>query len=262
MNLAIDPALKAYPISRVSLQLRLFHSAVGTQAWFPLTHPNGAVFLDTVENSEVFLKRLGRQARDNKLKVEVHVYSPKRKSLSYISHNSFILHQSVTVREAVEGVQELRRSIRELARKAGTLDANRRLTVVLLDFSPQARAMLKQSIALQKELIDVLTNSEQERIFPFLLSEKAKDFPELILRTLSWTAYVGEENYRLAKAIFRLEEEVYNEKRQTIGLLRKQELDYLVPLHDVVFNPSAWKRMEDEFSEVEEKAYKKFLESL
>ena len=262
MKLGVAEGLKSYPVSKAAVRLKLFHSALGSQLWLPLAHANGGAFLPSGEIIHRFVKRVSKQVRDNRALVEGHVYTARTGVFWDVKHQAFTVHTSYGLEPLLNDVQALRGSIRKLARQAGALDANRRFTLLLLDLSSKDLADLKASVSLQKELIDVLTNSEQERIYVFLMSERARDIPELVHRTLDWSVFLGEDNSRIAQAIFRLPEEIYNEKRQFLGLLRKKGEESLIPLHDLIFNPSEWKLLRDEYAEVEEQAYEKFLQSL
>lgn len=237
-----------------------YYAGVGHQRWEPFTCDNAGFFYDQTFHFSRIIGRLSKLTMENPSYIEGHFFSSKTVQKDTL-HQNFVQHESYTLRETLNSLLELNQEITQQTKASKKLEPNRKGTFILLDLEvPQLTELKDKSV--ERLLTRVLEESGRNRIYLFLFAQKAKDVPVSVQQSLSWGAYLESENRAYAKGLFKQEEDIFNENRRTIGVLRRTNAEMLIPINETSFEPSEYKHLSDTHLAVEDEAYRRFLNGL
>lgn len=261
MSFSISSNFKPYVIPKTSFGLLMYYSGIGNQIWEPFTSQNAGVFYEKIFHFSRIVGKLSRLTLDNGSFIETHFFSSK-KVLKDTLHRNFVQHPDYSLTEVIPTLLDLNREIAAQTKLTGILEPNRKGTYVFLDLEEKQIKELTSSKSLEASFIHLLETAADNRLYIFVFARKARYLPPAIHRSLSWAAYLEEDNIQFAQDFYKVGEEIFNEKRRIIGTLKRADTELLIPIHETIFEPSDYKYLSDKHMEIEDEAYKRFLNSL
>lgn len=236
--------------------------------WSPFTHSNGALFYgDDTEQQATFLRTFATQSKDFgssgtivlfDLKGELEELGAELESTS----NNFEYHPyKNTLEQLLEDLVEFRKEIRESSKLSG--NGNRKVLLLFINLDSESALQLGISFRARELLQDLLSNSENERIYTFTLAKRVEDLPGESFRSTEWAIFLGDANRKEALAAYKnLEEGYYSFGQIQIGTCYSKHEKRLVSVQPLKFTPSQWLKDQDEKLKSEDEDYENFLRAL
>jgi hypothetical protein len=236
--------------------------------WSPLTHKNGALFYgEDAEQRLTFLRTLATQSKDFGSSGTIALFDLKGEleeigvELESTSKNFEYHPYQDSLEQLLEDLFKFREEIREASKIAAP--GNRKVLMVLINLDAASALQLGITLRSRELLQDLLSDSEDERIYIFTLSRNLEDLPGESLRSTEWAVFLGETNRKEALAAYKnLEEGYYSLGQIQIGSCYSKHETRLVSVQPLEFTRSQWLKDHEEQLKSEDDDYEAFLRSL
>jgi hypothetical protein len=236
--------------------------------WSPLTHKNGALLYgEDVEQREIFLRTLAIQSKDFGTSGIIAFFDLKGdlkevgEELEATSKNFEYHPYEGTLEQLLEDLFKLREQIREASKNVPV--SNRKVLMVLIDLDSESAQKLGISFRGRELLQDLLSDSENERIYIFTLVKEFDELPGESLRSTEWVIFLGDANRKKAlKAYKNLEEGYYSFGQIQIGTCYSKHEKRLISVQPLEFTRSQWLKDQEEQLRSEDEDYENFLKTL
>lgn len=268
-RLQLDPAIDGgWRALKQEVFLKPYRTFKKKLLWSPLTHKNGALFYgDDSEQRLTFLRALASQSKDFgnsgtialfdlrcRLKDLGEELETKSKNFEYHPYKD-------TVEQFLEDLYKFREDIREAAKT--TPISNRKVLMILIDLDSESAQKLGFSFRGRELLQDLLSNSENERIYIFTLAKDLSELPGESLRATEWAVFLGDTNRKEAlKEYKNLQEGYYSFGQVQIGTCYSKHEKRLVSVQPLEFTKSQWLKDHEEQLRSEDEDYENFLNTL
>ena len=236
--------------------------------WSPLTHKNGAIFYGgDSEQRSIFLKTLDTQSKDFGSSGTIALFDLKGdlKEIGAeleLSSKNFEYHPyQDNLEQLLKDLFKLREEIREASKTAASV--NRKVLMVLIDLDAASALQLGITLESRELLQDLLSDSENERIYIFTLAKNIEDLPGESFRSTEWAVFLGDANRKEAIAAYKnLEEGYYSFGQVQIGTCYSKHEKRLVSVQPLEFTRSQWLKDHEEQLKSEDDDYEAFLNAL
>lgn len=236
--------------------------------WSPFTHKNGAFFYgEDIEQRTVFLQTLANQSKDFGSSGTIALFDLKGdlesvgSELEKVSKNFEYHPYKDTFEQLLEDLFKLREEIRTASEEAPNV--NRKVLIVLIDLDADSAQQLGITFRSRELLQDLLSDSENERIYIFTMAKNVEDLPGESFRATEWTIFLGDANRKEALAAYKnLEEGYYSFGQVQIGTCYSKHETRLLSVQPLEFTPSQWSKNRDEQLRTEDDDYDAFLNAL
>jgi hypothetical protein len=268
-RLQLDPAIDGgWRALKQEVFVRPYRTFKKKLLWSPLTHKNGALLYgEDSEQRLTFLRTLASQSKDfgnsgtialfdlkGKLKDVGEELEAKSKNFEYHPYKD-------TLEQLLEDLYKFREDIREAAKTIPI--SNRKVLMILIDLDTESAQKLGFSFRGRELLQDLLSDSENERIYIFTLAKNVEDLPGESLRSTEWAIFLGDENRKEAlKEYKNLQEGYYSFGQVQIGTCYSKHEKRLVSVQPLEFTRSQWLKDHEEKLRVEDEDYDNFLNTL
>lgn len=261
-DLGVTYAPRAYPIPKARLAIPTFWSLKGRQVWAPLRFEHGGIFYGERRFLDSLLNRFCSFPQKESQYMEI-VYASYAEMKTVLKKRYFT---ALTLEADLESVLDefllIKAGLQELSAKNPERDLNRKVSLVFLELGPRELSELKRP-EVEEKFLRLLKNAGDLRLHFFLVAQKAFMVPKSIRSNLPWKAYLGEDNYTFADEAYEdLPLEPYNINRELSGMLIDSSLNLRLPVHDIAFEHSGFKKATDLVAKMEEDAFKKLLDSI
>lgn len=236
--------------------------------WSPFTHKNGALFYgEDKEQRETFLRTFATQSKDFASSGTIALFDLKGElkelgaELESNSKNFEYHPYNDSLEQLLEDLFKLREEIREASKTA--LNFNRKVLMVLIDLDTTSAQKLGISFRSRELLQDLLSDSENERIYIFTLAKNVEDLPGESLRSTEWVIFLGDANRKEALAAYKnLEEGYYSFGQIQIGTCYSKHEKRLISVQPLDFTRSQWLKDTEQQLKAEDEDYEAFLSAL
>lgn len=236
--------------------------------WSPLTHKNGALFYgDDAEQRNIFLKTLATQSKDFGSSGTIALFDLKGElkeigSELELKSKNFEYHPyQDSLEQLLKDLFKLREEIREASKTAPSV--NRKVLMVIIDLDAASALQLGITLESRELLQDLLSDSENERIYIFTLAKNIEDLPGESFRSTEWAVFLGDANRKEALAAYKnLEEGYYSFGQVQIGTCYSKHEKRLVSVQPLEFTRSQWLKDHEEQLKSEDDDYEAFLNAL
>lgn len=263
LNLTIPE--RSYTIPLAAISVPLYHSVLGKQVWSPLRYTNGAIYFGDEQSYLVeFLQKFLRRPNRDSYLFETLLLSTSPSGLEI--PKSKLLKQQLWqggFTSLIGELYNLRAQIRETTASKGRLEANRKISLIVWKLDEMDLAALRDPRILQN-FMAVLKDADRERFFFMLALPLAQQLPREVEAMLEWQLFAGEANSTYVREVLypTYYEELYNEKRELVGILKEKNTEALLPVHEIAYIPSTYRKQTEAVAKLEEETYSQWLESI
>lgn len=236
--------------------------------WSPFTHKNGALFYgDHQEQRATFIQTFATQSKEFGTSGTVALFDLKGElaelgdELEKTSTNFEYHPYKDSLEQLLEDLFKLREEIREASKTATTV--NRKILLILIDLDTDSARQLGISFRSRELLQELLSDSENERIYIFTLAKDVDDLPGESFRATDWAIFLGDANRKEALAAYKnLEEGYYSFGQVQIGTCYSKHEKRLLSVQPLDFTPSQWLTDHEAKLKAEDEDYENFLKTL
>lgn len=229
--------------------------------WAPLRYGNAGFFYGEQENLVSLLRKMNDRPQRDAMFMEVLFLNLTAHGIT-VPPSKILKEQTWTngLRFLLEELTRVRGMIQGEAKRRGLLELNRKLSVVIINLDEKSLVELKRDAHASSLLKTLLLDASDERLFFILAAPQAIQLPKELMAPLEWVFFGGAENANFARRLYPENyEEIYNERRALVGLTKDASEEKLMPVHELSYAASAFRRSTEVVSVLEEDTYAKWL---
>lgn len=265
LNTAVDGGWRAL---KQEVFLKPYRTFKKKLLWSPLIHRNGALFYgDDSEQRLTFLRTVAEQSKNFGDSGTVALFDLKGRLKDLgeeleIKSKNFEYHPyKDSLEQLLEDLFEYREKIREAAKTESI--SNRKVLIVLIDIDTESAKKLGFSFRGRELLQELLSDSENERIYLFTMAKDLSELPGESLRATDWAIFLGNENRKEALSEYKNLSEGYNSLAQVqIGTCFSKGEKYLISVQPIKYTESQWMKDHKAKLKAEDEDYENFLKAL
>lgn len=258
-------------VSKQSVSFSVYRTFKKKMSWTPMIMNNGAVFYGEDETQiDDFLETILSQSKKFEESVTIALYDLRERQNNAFEaleskYRVFEYHPYKSdLKTLIKDFVIFRNEIKEKTQSLGLVESPHRKVLIPIFLLDNDQVSVLNNDKLSKVFQHFLTESSFERIFPFVIAPFAESFPEDVVKSFQWSAFLGPDNASVCrkKLYPDMEDSFYSIRQIVIGTLYTRLTTRLTVIHPYKFTPSDYYFKKEQQLKDEDENYNKFLDML